>query len=90
MFKFIKQIFISTLMLFGSLSSMNALECVSMNNWECKVRTEIVNANSNEPLFYLLSIKTKKCSDSCNNINDLYAELCVPDVIKNLDIKILI
>ena len=31
---------------------MNPLECVSMNNQECKVRTEIVNVNSNEPLFH--------------------------------------
>ena len=64
-----KQIFVSTMMFFGSLSSMNSLECDSMNNQECKVRPEIVNVNSNEPLFYPFSIKTSKCSGSCNNIN---------------------
>ena len=88
MFKFIKPIFISTLMCFGSLSSMNPLECVSMNNQECKIRPEIVNVNSNEPLFCLLSIKTNKDSASCNNINDPYAKFCVPDVVKNLNIKV--
>ena len=36
-----------------------------MNNQECKVRPEIVNVNSNEPLFYPFSIKTSKCSGSC-------------------------
>ena len=56
MFKFIKQIFISTMMFFGSLSSVNPLECVSMNNQKCKVRPEIVNVNSNEPLFYPFNI----------------------------------
>ena len=75
-------------MFFGSLSSMNLLEYVSMNNQKCKVRPEIVNANSNEPLFYPFSIKTSKCSGSCNNINDPYAKLCVPDVVKNLNIKV--
>ena len=75
-------------MFFCSLSSVNSLECVSMNNQECKVRPEIVNVNSNEPLFYPFSIKTSKCSGSCNNINDPYAKLCVPDVIKNLNIKV--
>ena len=69
MFKRIKQIFTSTMMLFGSLSSVNPLECVSMNNRECKVRPEIVNVNSNEPLFYPFSIKGSKCRGSCNNIN---------------------
>ena len=88
MFKFVKQIFVSTMMFFGCLSSMNPLECVSMNNQEYKVRPEIVNVNSNEPLIYPFSIKTCKCSGSCNNINGLYAKLCVPDVVKNLNIKV--
>ena len=56
MFKFIKQKFVSTLMSFSSLSSENPLECVSMNNQKCKVRPEIVNVNSNEPLFYPFNI----------------------------------
>ena len=73
---------------FGSLSSVNPLKCISMNNQECKVRPEIVNFNSNEPLFYPFSIKTSKCSGSCNNINDLSAKLCVTDIVKNLCIKV--
>ena len=88
MFRFIKQIFVSTMMFSGSLSSVNPLECVSMNNQECKVRPEIVNINSNDPIFYPFSIRTSKCSGSCNNINDPYAKLCVPDVVKNLNIKV--
>ena len=27
-------------------------------------------------------------SGSCNNINDLYAKLCVSDVVKNINIKV--
>ena len=60
MFKFIKRIFVSTIIFFGSHSSVNPLERVSMNNQECKVRPEVVNVNSNESLFYPCSIKTKK------------------------------
>ena len=87
MIKFIKQLVISTIMFFGSLSSVNTLECVSMNNQECKVRPEIVNVNSSKPLFYPFSIKTSKYSGSCNYINDPYAKVCVPDVVKNLNTK---
>ena len=54
-----------------------------MTNTECNVRPEIFNVNSNELVFYLFSIKTSKCSGSCNNINDPYAKICVPDVIKD-------
>ena len=89
MFRFANQIFVSAIMFFGfSLSSVNTLECVSINNQECKVRPKIVNVNSSNPIFYPFNIKTSKCSGSCNNINDPYAKLCVPDVIKNLNVKV--
>ena len=89
MFGFVKWIFVSTMILLGcNLSSVNLLKCVSMNNLECKVRTEIVNVNSKEPVFFPFSIKTGKWSGSCNNINDPYAKFCVPDAVKNLNVKI--
>ena len=58
------------------------------DNQECKVRPEIINVNSGEPVFYPFSIKTTKCSGSCNNMNDPYAKICVPDVAKNLNVKV--
>ena len=89
MFKFAMRIFVPAMMFFGcNLSCINLSECVSMSNQECKVRPEIVNVNSDEPVFYPFSIKTSKCSGSCNNINDPYAKLCVPDVVKNMNIKV--
>ena len=68
--------------------SVNSLECISMKNQECKIRSEIINTNNNEPAFYPFSIKVNKCSGSCNNINDPYAKLCVPDVVKNINLKV--
>ena len=88
MFRFVKRIFVSIIMFFGcNSSSVTPLECVSMSNQECKVRPEIVNVNSSEPVFYPYSIKTSKSSGSCNNINDPYAKLCVADVVKNINSK---
>ena len=53
MFGFVKRIFVSTMMFFGcNLSSVDPLECVSMNKQECKVRQEIVNVNGDEPIFF--------------------------------------
>ena len=57
-----------------------------MNSQEWKVRPEIININSNEPSFY--DVKINKCSGSCNNIHDPYVEMCIPDVIKNLNLKV--
>ena len=61
-----------------------------MNNQACKARPEIINVNSDNPIFYPFSIKTSKCSGNCNNINDPYAKICVPDfvIINNVGIMI--
>ena len=39
-------------------------------------------------MFYPFNIEINKCSGSCNNINDPYAKLCVPDIIKNINVKV--
>ena len=75
------------LTILSSFTSVNSLSCISMNNQKCKVRLQIVHVNSDEPVFFPFSIKISKCSGICNNINDPYAEICVPDVIKNLNVK---
>ena len=61
-----------------------------MRNQECRARPKIVNVNSDEPVFFSFTIKTSKYSGSCNNINYLYAKLCVPDVVENLNVRALI
>ena len=47
-----------------SVLNVNSLECVLMNNQECQIRSEIINVNSNEPLFYHYSITINKCKCS--------------------------
>ena len=59
-----------------------------MKNQECKVIPEIIDVNSNEPIFYSFSIRTSKCRGSCNNINNPCAKTCVPDVIEDLNVKV--
>ena len=59
-----------------------------MDNKECKIGTKIIDVKNNEPIFYPYSIKINKCSGSCNSINDPYAKVCVPDVAKNINVKI--
>ena len=87
MFGFIKKCFFTGLAFLSTLTSVNLLSCISMNNQECKVRPQIVNVNSKKPVFFPFSIKTSKCSGSCNNINKPYVRLCV-SVVKNINIKV--
>ena len=89
MLEFIKQLFVVAMIFFSfTLLKVNSLECVSMNNEKCKTTTKITNINNNEPVFYPFIVKVNKCSGSCNNINDLYAKLFVPDVVKNINVKV--
>ena len=88
MFVFIKKIFYIGSLFLSSLVSTTSLSCISMKNQKCKVRPEIINVNSNQPIFYPFSIKTNKFSGSCNNMNDPYAKICVPDVRKDLNVKV--
>ena len=57
MFGVIKKIFVVTTTFL--VSTVNSLECVSMNNQECKVRKEVISVNNNEPVFYPFSIKVE-------------------------------
>ena len=68
-----------------NLLNLSSLECVSMNDQECKIRTKIIYINNNEPKFCPFSVIVDKCSGSCNNINDPCAKLCVPGVVKNIN-----
>ena len=88
MFVFINKVFYIGSLFLSSLVRATSLSCISMNNQECKVRPEIINVNSNEPVFFPFSIKTSKYSGSHNNINDPYAKICVPDVVKDLNVQV--
>ena len=88
----LKEVFITAIAFIGLnvYNAMNAipLKHVSMSNQECRVRQVIMIINSNEHLFYPCSVTVSKCSGSCNDINNLYTKLCVPDVVKNMNIKV--
>ena len=77
-------------MTFFSLNvlSVNSLECVSMDNQECKIRQKTIDTNANESVFYPYSIKVNKCSGNCNNINNPYTKVCIPDVVKKINVKV--
>ena len=81
-FRFFKKVFVAAMSFFG----YNALKCVSMNNQECKVRTGIININSNNPSTVII-LQISKYSGSCNNINNPYPRVCVADVCKNMNVK---
>ena len=88
MFIFIKKIFYIGSLCLSTLVSAISLSCILLKNHECKVRPKIADINSNNPIFYPFSIKINKCGGNCNNSNDPYAKICVPDTAKYLNVRI--
>ena len=41
-------------------------------------------------LYFILTVlfSQSQCSGSCNNINDTFAKLCVPDVVKEMNVRV--
>ena len=69
---------------------VNALEFLSVINQKCMARPKILDVNEGigEALFYPYNVLVDKCSGSCNTLDDLMSRICVPNIIKNLNIKV--
>ena len=53
MFQFIKNVFfIGLTVLSDFINASSSLICISMKNQECKTKPQVINVNSNNPIFY--------------------------------------
>ena len=50
----LKSAFFTGLTFLSTLTSVNSSSFISMNNQECKVRPQIINVSSKEPVFFLV------------------------------------
>ena len=75
--------------LFGIIKT-KALECVSVVNQKCMPRHKILDVNEGvgEALFYLYNVLANKCSGSCNTLDNPMTKLCVPNVIKRVNMQV--
>ena len=67
-----------------------ALECVSIVNQKCMPRPKILDVNEGvgEALLDLYNVLVNKCSGSCDTINNPMAKLCIPNVIKRVNVQV--
>ena len=77
------------LSLFGIIKT-KALECVSVVNQKCMPRPKVLDVNESvgEALFYPYNVLVNKCSGSCNTLDNPMTKLCVPNVIKRVNIQV--
>ena len=73
-----------------SILKVNALECLSVVNQKCMSRPKIrdVNEGVGEALFYPYDVLVNKCSGSCDTLDNPMVRLCVPNIIKRINIKV--
>ena len=83
---------INLLISFFSIIKTKSLECVSVVNQKCMPRPKILDVNEGvgEALFYLYNVLVNKCSGSCNMLDNPMAKLCVPNIIKRVNMKVYI
>ena len=69
---------------------VNTLECLSVVNQKCIPRPKILDVNEGvgEALFYLYNVLVNKRSGSCDTLDDPMAKLCVPNIIKRVNMKV--
>ena len=75
--------------LFGIIKA-KPLECVSVVNQKYMPRPKVLDVNEGvgEALFYPYNVLINKCSGSCDTLDDPMAKLCVPNIIKVINMKI--
>ena len=75
--------------LFGIIKT-KALECVSVINQKCMPRPKILDVNGGvgEALFYPYNVLVNECSGSCDTLDNPMAKLCVPNIIKRINMKV--
>ena len=73
-----------------SIIKTRALECVSVINRKYLPRPKILNVNEGvgEALLYPYNVLVNKCSGSCDTINNPMAKLCVPGIIKRVNMQV--
>ena len=73
-----------------SIIKTKALECVSVTNQKCMPRPKILDVNEDvgEALFYPYNVLVNKCSGSCNMLDNPMAKLCIPNIIKRVNMKV--
>ena len=73
-----------------SIIKTKALECVSVINQKCMPRPKILNVNEGigEALFYPYNVLVNKCSGSCDTLYNPMSKICVPKIIKNVNMKV--
>ena len=90
MFGLIKKIFIG--LLTGLVNGSNHTKCVSLSNQKCEIQPTLINLHPNgcsrKILYYPFAVKLDRCIGSCNTLNDLSNNACIPNKTQDLNLSV--
>ena len=62
----------------------NPKNCLLLSDQKCSVKKVIID---NDYMTFPYKIKVDRCIGSCNNVNNPYYKVWLPDVFKNISVK---
>ena len=75
---------------FCNLFKTKALECLSVINQKCMPSPKILDVNEGvgEALLYPYNVLVNKSNESCDMLDYPMAKMCVPNIIKRINMKV--
>ena len=74
------------------VNGSNHTECVSLSHQKCMIQPTLINLHPNEysqEFHYCpFAVKLDRCVRSCNTLNDLSNEVCVPNKTEDLNLRV--
>ena len=74
------------------VNASNHTNCVSLSNQKCMIQPTLINIHPNEYSqefhYYPFFVKLDRCVGSCNTLNDLSNNVCVPNKTEDLNLSV--
>ena len=83
---FIKRTFIVNVLVLVGFGISLAIICMSINTQHCMVRSMIIHLNPDEFGCYLFIVGMDRFDGSCNNFDDSFGIICVPNKTEDVNL----
>ena len=73
-----------------SIIKTRSLECISVINRKCMPAPKMLDVNERvgKALLYPYNVLVNKCSGSCDTLDSPMAKMCIPNIIKRINMKV--
>ena len=90
MFRLIKKIYMKLIV--NKVNASNHRNYVLLNNQKCEIQPALINLRPNEHSqefhCYPFSVKSDRCVENVNTLNDLSKKVCIPNKTEDSDLSV--